>query len=308
MHKFIYLKIILLLLFISFSSPTLARESGRKTTVQATIPAKIDIRLFGYTAPNAIVQAEGVRIFGQVSSDSDGYFLIDPLPISPEAEEVCVTTIDAEGRAGFPLCINLPEADKPAEIGPILLSPTLSLSAGSIWQSEKAAATGQTIPNSKVDFSFFEIETVMRAQNVLDLLAQKIIQPVEAIGLPLLTTKSDIKGNYSISLPTWKSSAFRIFTKAYWHDAPTHKSLTLSFNVGEFMEYWVRSVLPKILLYLFIMILLITLIYMEYKTKKVRVLFVHFSETKLKPFGVRTHLRLRRLWYNLREYLRSNQK
>lgn len=307
MRRYIYLNIALLLLFVSLSSVVSAAESRKGTSIKALIPARVDIRIFGYTAPNAIVQATGVRVFAQVSSDVKGYFLIDPLSVSQEAKEVCLTTIDNQGRAGFPLCISLPEQDKPTEIGPLLLSPTLSLSSGSIWQDQTAAASGQTIPNTVVDISFFEANNTMKAK-ISTSLVQKIVHPAQAMGLPLLTTKSDRKGNFSVSLPTWKASFFRIFAKSYYNKAPTHKSLTISFTIGRFIEYWKKHTLPILLQCLILLNIFIAYICIEYKTKKGRLLFAKFNETRLKPFVVKTHLQLVRLRYNLQDYLRSNRK
>jgi len=304
-HKYLCLITALILLFISTPADIWAAQSGRKTQVQATIPARYSIRLFGYTAPNAIVQASGVRTFAQVSSDNKGYFLIDPLPVAAEAKEICVTTIDAERRAGFPFCINLPDTDKPTEIGPVLLSPTLSLSAGSFWQNQVAGASGQTIPDAEIAISFFETPIKPSASLAL---AKIFNMEVEAAGIPLLSTTSDSKGNFSVNLPSFKASGYRLFAKAFYGKSPTHKSQTLNFMVNPYSEYWWKYIVPKIILCLIFLLLLGFLVYWESKTKRLRLAFAVVNEKRLKPFGIKLHLKLQRLTYNLQDYLRSNRK
>lgn len=305
--KYIYFTIIFLYLFISsFASPVEARESGAKATIKASLPEKTNIRLYGYTAPNSIVQVTGIRVFAQTSSDRTGYFAIDSLPISFEAKEICATTIDSEKRSGFPLCISLPETDKPTEIGPVLLSPTLSLSAGKMLQKEMANASGFTIPSSKVVISFFEVPKSNLAQNLINNLAKIVNPEAEAADLPLITALSDKKGAYSINLPTSRATSYRLWTKAFFNEAPTPKSLTLSFRIDSYTRFWLRNVFPKLI----ILLLFLAFIYFLVTKKggSARSYIGEFNEKKLKPFVVRRRLQLRRLWYNFREYWRSNRK
>ncbi|MBI4990994.1 hypothetical protein HZB96_02760 [Candidatus Gottesmanbacteria bacterium] len=305
--KYIYFTIFLYL-FISSTASIEAAESGAKATVKASIPEKTNIRLYGYTAPNSIVQVTGIRIFAQTSSDKTGYFAIDSLPISFEAKEICATTIDSEKRSGFPLCISLPETNKPTEIGPVLLSPTLSISAGKILQKEMANASGFTIPNSKVAISFFEVPKNNLAEK-LDNYLVKILKPeAEAADLPLVTASSDKKGAYSINLPTSRATSYRLWTKAFFKEAPTPKSLTLSFRVDSYTQFWLRNVLPKLIILLLFLAFIYFLVTKEAKERYARSYIAEFNEKKLKPFVVRRRLQLRRLWYNFREYFRSNRK
>lgn len=308
MTKFLALNTIFLYLFISSVAPITARESGAKANIKALIPAKTDIRLFGYTAPNSIVQAQGIRTFAQTSSDQSGYFLINPLPVAYEAKEVCLTTIDALRRTGFPICYPIPDTDKPSEIGPILLSPTISLSKGKLVQKEIAQATGMTIPNSEVTISFFEIYNSSVTEKFAKVIAQVLNPTVEAADLPKIAGFSDKKGNFSINLPTQKAIAYRVFAKAFYKKLPTPKSQTLSFSIEEITKVWLSNTLPILLLFLFILIISIVLAIKERRDKWIENWAIALTEKRLEPFAVKTHLRLRRIWYNFREYFRSNRK
>lgn len=313
MTKYIYLITTLILLSISVTAVSAASQSGAKTSVSASIPAKVNIRIYGYTAPNAIVQATSVRIFAQVSSDKTGYFAIDPLPISNEAKEICVSTIDSQHRYGFPLCIGLPPTNKPTEIGPLLLSPTISLSSGNLLQrqSVQANASGQTLPNADVEISFFE-NTANSTPGVAEgfpwgVFTASLIPPVEAKEIPKLTTKTDKNGTYSINLPSGKPVALRIFTKAFFDKLPTPKSQTLSFIISSYTDYWLVNILPKIILLFLALIAATFLALYEKRTKRGRALLLDFNETRLKPWQVRSALSIRRIWYNFRAHLRSNR-
>jgi len=297
----------LTLLSISFVLPAKASyQSGAGTKITANIPAKADIRIYGYTAPYSIVQASSTRVFAQVSSDKTGYFLIDPLPVSNEAREVCLTTIDAEHRFGFPLCIGIPDMDKPTEIGPILLAPTISINNNQIIQLQKnqGQATGVTIPNSEIEISFFD-----NASTGLTL-----IPPVEAKSISKITTSTDKNGSFSINLPAAKALTYRIFAKAFYDPArdgagkaPTPNSQTLTYSVVTYSNYWLKNILPWIIFLLLFILSLLALIWWERKTGKGRLAWAQFSETQLKPFGVRLSLKHRRIWYNFQARLKSDQ-
>lgn len=292
------------LLFISISNPITAyavSRSGAATSVTANIPSKVDIRLFGYTAPNSLVQATSIRVFAQVSSDKTGYFIIDPLPVSADAKEICLTTIDAEKRTGFPLCIGMPDIVKPTEIGPVLLAPTLSLSGNSLIQSQKnqSAAYGKSLPEVNLEISFFEKNNTATAFN--------LIPPVEAKTIARITTQTDETGSYSINLPAIKATSYRLFARSFYNDMPTPNSQTLSYQVVSYQNYWLRNILPKILLLMIFFVILLYLLYLERKTGKGRIFIRQFREKQLKQFGVRSFLRLRRIWYDLQELRQKGQ-
>ncbi len=307
--QIVYLIIIFLYINLSLTpSPVSAWESGVQTSIKASIQEKTSIRLIGYTGPNTIVQVEGIRIFAQTSSDRTGYFVIDPLPISYEASEICISTIDSERRNSFPLCIQLPKVDKPTEIGPVYLSPTLSLSTGSVLQTKKAIATGVTIPETKVIVSIFETTKINSLTSLTDrILAGKLIPSAEAADMPSITINSDKKGVFNFNLPTDKALDYRFFVKAIYKNSPTPKSHTLSFRVDSITLYWIMFILPRLLIFIILLGLAYYIIQKETKDSKGKAWLAIFTETKLKPLAVRRRLQLRRIWYNLREYWRSNR-
>ncbi len=309
-QKIIYLITIIVYLYISFiPAYTLAWEGGAQTNIKAHIQEVANIRLFGYTGPNTIVQVDGIRVFGQTSSDTKGYFVIDPLPISLEAKELCLTTIDSEKRSGFPLCISIPnfDFDTIGEIGPIYLPPTLSLTAGSVLQKGKMEARGVTIPNTKVIVSIFENSAGTRTSKISSFLLGNFIPTVYGAEMPFITVNSDLRGYFTINLPTDNVSTYRIFAKAIYKAIPTPKSQTLTFYIDSLMQYWIAFIIPKLILFIILTGMIYFVIKKEMKDKTGKILFAEFTETKLKPFAVRKRLELRRIWYNLRDWWRSSR-
>lgn len=308
MQRILYLFIIIIYLYISSTTIALAKESAGSAKIKASIPSKSIFRIFGYTSPSSIVQAIGIRTFAQVTSDRTGYFLIDNLPISADAKEICITTIDSERRVGFPLCIPLPVDQTTGEIGPLLLSPTISLTSGNFIQNDNEQIMGKTLPDVKVTVSYFDSPSVLISHQFFNSFAKFIFPSALASDLPTITVTSDRRGIFTAKLPSNNATNYRAFAKGYYNNEfPTLKSQTLSFLVASAIEYWFKYTLPIIVLLLIILILIIFLIYKEKKTKMAQKTLGVFIETKLKPFGVRERLHLRRIWYNLRNWWRSHQ-
>lgn len=343
----VYLITTLIYLNTSIIKPVQASvQTGAKTTISANIPSRVDIRLYGYTAPNALVQATSIRVFAQVFSDSWGYFLIDPLPIAREAKEICLTTIDAQQRSGFPLCISIENIDKSREIGPLLLSPTISISKSNLIQrqSQQSQATGITLPNADIEISFSEnsgSSTVLANSSTpgesfgypWGVFTALLIHPVEAKDIARITTKTDKYGSYSINLPTTKPLTYRLFARAFYDqpqqaklpgqtnpdlqaDAslilpwknPTPKSQTLTYIVTSYTSYWLVNIFPRWIIAFIFITALIIFVWYERKTKKGHLVWLKIIERRLKPFEVKTSLKLRRIWYNFQARLKSNQK
>lgn len=309
LYKYIYLYIVLILIAISIPYPVLAVNSIRREQVQGEIPAKFELRIFGYTSPNSTVQAQAFRTYAQVTSDNLGYFEVNKLAVADEASEICLVTIDSSRRTGFPLCIDVTTISPGQDLGPLLLSPTISFNQAKIWQDQTAGASGQTLPDTTVLVSFFETQTLMTSWDMLYNKLSEIISPkVQAAGIPPLLATSDSKGFFSLSLPTWKVVGYRMFVKALYKESPTLHSNTLSYNVTPYSQYWFNYILPKMIMFIAVLLITLTLSYMEWNSRTITHALVYFNEKKLKPFEVRLHLKLQRLGYNLQESGRSHRK
>lgn len=188
-------------------------ENNQFVTISAQVPANT-ITIFGYTSPISRVELNSSKAFAVTYSQSDGYFIFDHLIIPRLSQDLCLTSQDESNRISNPVCIPEPPlTNSYTEIGPILLSPTLSLDLQNQYSS------GQSIPNSTVQIYLYQETSPL-----------SIIKKVEAFSLPVFQTKSDSNGNYSLNLPDTVASNYRIFATTQYLDSNSPKSNTLSYH------------------------------------------------------------------------------
>lgn len=205
--------------------------------------------LFGYASPAALVTIEGMGIFDQTYSRSDGYFEFENRFSPFSSREACLTAQDQFGRISNPTCIPPFTTSKDVTIGPVLLPPTISLDKSDYFMGDEIIVTGQTIPNSDLQVSTF----IDEKRSVFNYLAQRLkivlIRPVEALTFPLLQTKADEKGNFSLSLPSSNPDFFRVFLQTTYDKSLSPRSITLSLKV---LPIWM--ILIKLFGILFVLI------------------------------------------------------
>ncbi len=199
------------------------------TTSGVTVAAKVGeyyFTLFGYTSPLAVVTMEGLAKEEQIIADNQGYFEFrdHPSPLTPK--EVCLSAKDQLGRISAPLCLPSFPIDANVVIGPVIMPPTVSLNnspGGVYFTGDETILSGQTLPETEVDLSVF-IDTT---SNPL----AWVIKPVEALSFPQLTTRSDNKGNFSLSLPSSRPDFFHLFAQANYKNLPSPQSITLNVKI-----------------------------------------------------------------------------
>lgn len=180
--------------------------------------------LYGYSSPQALITFQGLGIFDQTYADKKGFFQFKNRfsPFSPR--EACLTAQDQFGRLTSPVCLPPFPTNYNLSIGPVIIPPTISLDKGEYWVGDEVILSGQTIPNTQVNLSLF---TEKRGLG----LAHLLIPSVYAFSLPQLKTRSDDKGNFSISLPSATARKFRFFTTTSFKNQSSPKSLVLHLNV-----------------------------------------------------------------------------
>ena len=187
--------------------------------------------LWGYASPSALVTIEGIGIYDQIYADNKGLFEFKNhfSPFSPR--EACLTMQDQFGRYSSPTCLPPFPTNRNVNIGPIILSPTLSLnptSTGEYFVGDEVILSGQTVPNSNVNLSMF---TKNSSHFNLQSSIFQLIKPIYAFSIPQLNIKSDSQGNFSISLPSENPQKYRFFAQTYYSDSPSGKSTTLNLIV-----------------------------------------------------------------------------
>lgn len=204
---------------------------GALVTVSATVggatkpPVDENKRfaVYGYSSPNATVKIQS-PIYGETKADSTGFYEFKYLFLTLFHEDLCIVAQDTEKRSTPPICIPPPIAEADKRVGPIILPPSTSLSAGSAYIGDAVTLTGQTIPNADVKLSLFTDESQKNKKLTL-------IPDAYAYTIPQMSLTSNEKGEYSITLPTASSQFIRMFTRALYEGNSTPKSLTLVLDI-----------------------------------------------------------------------------
>lgn len=230
-------------------SSVLAVENPQsfEITVSASI-GEPKLTLFGYSSPNSLIQLQGERVAEETIANESGYFLFDriflPLP-NPDYPELCLNAIDTESRTSFPTCLPaLPLGPYDISVGPVLLSPTISLEKGYFLPKELINAQGLTIPNTEV--TIFLANEAGGKKSLLSKI-QKILSPIVlAYSLPQYKIKADAQGRFDFNLPTVKQTNWRLFASSQFQGSPSPKSNSLSFKVLNWWE-WLWLVIINVL-------------------------------------------------------------
>jgi hypothetical protein len=230
--------------------------------------------LFGYTSPLAEVSFSGQGIADQTIADETGYFEFKNRfsPFSPR--EACLSAKDQFGRLSVPVCLPPFPTQYNVTIGPVILPPTISLDKSTYFIGDEVILTGQTIPNKKISLSVFTDES--KNKKILTKIFS-IIKPVEAFSLPKLTTVSDDKGNFSISLPSSSAKNYRLFTQVKYENNNSNNSLTLSVKV---LPVWMIVIKFFIFLWSFVKNRLLELVIVL----EIFGLLVYFLRTLVNPY------------------------
>lgn len=259
--------IIYSLLSIHFVKEIFPKEEGRILGKSSSAGLEMSLsigeyrfNLFGYSSPSALITFSGMGIFDQTYADEKGYFEFKNRfsPFSPR--EACLTARDQLGRLTAPVCLPPFPTRYDLSIGPVILPPTVSVNAQNYYQGDEVKLSGQTIPNSEVKFSVFaenrEITRMIAQKNAeshrdgdtpptptslmhkredafrdLVLRLFSLVKPVEAFSFPDLTTRTDAKGNFSLSLPSARPDTFRLFAQTSYEDGQSPESVKLNVKI-----------------------------------------------------------------------------
>ena len=184
--------------------------------------------LFGYTSAFATVTLDGIGIYDQTISDKNGYFTFSNRfsPLSPR--EACLSSKDQFGRLSTPVCLPPFPTNYNTTIGPVILSPTLSLDKPYYFLGDRVVLSGQTVPNTDVSLNFY----VDKKRSFVNyLFGFSLIKPVYAFSLSGLKTKTDPLGNFSFSINSVKPDFFRVFANSDFQNDNSPKSLVLKVEI-----------------------------------------------------------------------------
>lgn len=201
-------------------------------------------KLFGYTSPRAFVTLEGMGMFDNVTANDQGYFEFNNRFSPFSSREACLSSKDQFGRLSSPVCLPAFPVNYDVLIGPVIISPTVSLNSKDFFLGDQVLLSGQTIPNSEISLAIFNDN---RSKNFFSNLS--FIKPVEAFTFPKVTAKSDDKGNFSINLPSSYPEKYRLFTQVSHDNSISPSSVKLNLEI---LPIWM--IIIKFFLFLFSLI------------------------------------------------------
>ncbi len=180
--------------------------------------------VFGYAPSGSQVVLSGIGIYDEIKASKNGYFEFNDqfLPINP-AYEPCLTAKDKLGRITSPVCIPPIPTDYEVNIGPVLLPPTISLNQPDYFVGDEITLSGQSVPNTEIRLLMFVDKKV------------SIIPQAHAYSIPEIKAQTDVKGNYSITLPASRKEKYRVFSKFKKDQDFSPTSNTLRVKV---LPYW----------------------------------------------------------------------
>lgn len=235
------------LLLISLINSIIARPAtARSLYAPVEITAAVGeprLTVFGYSSPGSQIELQGQAVSQMTTADgTTGYFLFDRLYLPeiylsyspPATPELCLSAIDLFNRVSFPVCLPpIPPLNQPAGItvGPVILSPTLTLEENS--DKKPIFASGLTLPEAEVRIFLANDPS----PSFFSLFSRILVSPAEAYFLPVYELKSDEHGYFEFSLPEGQSAKWQIFASALYQNHPSPKSQTLTF-VSLSPEQW----------------------------------------------------------------------
>lgn len=209
---------------------------NKVVSIQASIPGTY-VTIFGYTSPTARVELSSPKAYAVTYSDDQGYFVFNQVLLPRHPQDLCLNSFDDSNRTNNPVCLPEPPDNSKTDIGPVLLSPTISLDL------KQNFASGQSIPNSHIKIYFHEQENKKLS----------LIKTAHAMALPTLEIDTDSRGNYSINLADNSRSAYRLFSTSTFLDSDSPKSNTLFYGQVSF-QWFLLLLLPLFVALIFFLI------------------------------------------------------
>jgi hypothetical protein len=204
------------------------------------------LSIYGYGPINAEVNLKGYGMSESVTSDSTGLFRFNSVySFTYIYPELCIQAVDSDNRVTQPTCIPaLPNNSIiPLEVGPILLSPTLSLTSNKIVEGGESYLSGKTTPNTLVN-----------------------IYIAKSYFLPVLGITSDAEGEFDINMPTSDIASYKVFASTKFGGNLSAKSNTLQFVVissvkSFFQRLWEFLLQNKIMAFIVAEVLLLIMLF-----------------------------------------------
>lgn len=236
-HQLIVITLVSLLLPSYVSAQ---RPSSKSIDVTANIEGSRILSIYGFSSPESQVTAESPRVYAATLTDEDGSFRLENIGVDSGTQEVCLTATDERLRTTSETCIPVSGLAEKV-IGPVLLSPTISLNTLGNDTEKRLTISGKTIPDSEVFINF------SKDSKKKSWLISQLIPTAYAYTIPSYDIKADHSGNFSLKIAATSNGKFRIFAKTFLDGQGSPKSRTLTYSFPSlaltlFIVAWVIGV------------------------------------------------------------------
>lgn len=192
------------------------------------------LTLYGWGPVKSKISFTGLAVAETQESDANGFFIFTKIFLPAphigtdrknyEYPELCLQAIDEEKRSSQPTCIPpLPAKKYNYNIGPVLLSPIISLDKGRISEGEQISLKGKTTP-------YAPLNVYLANQLSPRKMSFGLIKTANAYYIPKYQTTSDKEGNFEFNLPNQSRGKWNMFvaSETLGYNSPKSNSLTFS--------------------------------------------------------------------------------
>jgi len=182
------------------------------------------LTLYGWGPVKTKIFLTGLAIAETQESDINGFFIFTKIFLPAKYSELCLQAVDEEKRSSQPTCIPpLPAINYSYDIGPVLLSPIISLDKGRISEGEQISLKGKTT-------SFTPLNVYLANQLSPRKMSFGLIKTANAYYIPKYQTTSDKEGNFEFNLPNQSRGKWNLFvaSETLGYNSPKSNSLTFS--------------------------------------------------------------------------------
>ncbi|MDD4762044.1 MAG: hypothetical protein PHZ25_03430 [Candidatus Pacebacteria bacterium] len=207
-------------------------------TVSATIGTTAEMVVYGYAPASSTVSLTGNGISEERKAETNGYFYISKIYTSSGTStypELCLVA-HIGSLSTQPTCLpSLPGGNYVYQVGPVILSPIISIEQNIFPIRTQVALNGVTIPNAKVSIYLAE------AGRSISLVPKAL-----AYYLPTYEVTSNSLGKFQFNLPSNNTAKWKVYASTAYLSSISPKSTTLNFRVESNIHYLITRIYETI--------------------------------------------------------------
>lgn len=200
----------------------------------ATVGQVTTLTIFGYATKYALVFLESNSNLGTTVAKEDGEFRFSNISVPKDTREICLSYTDRFGNNSATTCIPFSESYYGYSIGPVVLSPTITLVESIKDLGEEIIVRGASIPNQPVRLYSFSDKIATFTS---------FLSPRKVYAIPPIETVADESGQYEYAIKTEDAQEIRLYTASSLDDLSSDKSTALKAEILPFWVIYLRKLL-----------------------------------------------------------------